>query len=68
MIDRAQSFYQDPSVKSFGNIFYDASAKTTLGKLAPGLTTAGLAYLASGDPLRSLNNNPMKLMRSTGLE
>jgi hypothetical protein len=53
MIDRAQSFYQDPSVKSFGNIFYDASAKTTLGKLAPGLTTAGLAYLASGDPFKA---------------
>jgi hypothetical protein len=53
MIDRAQSFYQDPSVKSFGNIFYDASAKTTLGKLAPGLTTAGIAYLASGDPFKA---------------
>jgi hypothetical protein len=53
MIDRAQSFYQDPSVKSFGNIFYDASAKTTLGKLAPGLTTAGMAYLASGDPFKA---------------
>jgi hypothetical protein len=53
MIDRAQSFYQDPSVKSFGNIFYDAPAKTTLGKLAPGLTTAGIAYLASGDPFKA---------------
>jgi hypothetical protein len=56
MIDRAQSFYQDPSVKSFGNIFYDASAKTTLGKLAPGLTTAGIAYLASGDPFKATLN------------
>jgi hypothetical protein len=58
MIDRAQSFYQDPSVKSFGNIFYDASAKTTLGKLAPGLTTAGLAYLASGDPFKVPEQEP----------
>jgi hypothetical protein len=58
MIDRAQSFYQDPSVKSFGNIFYDASAKTTLGKLAPGLTTAGLAYLASGDPFKIPEQQP----------
>jgi hypothetical protein len=58
MIDRAQSFYQDPSVKSFGNIFYDASAKTTLGKLAPGLTTTGLAYLASGDPFKIPEQQP----------
>jgi len=58
MIDRAQSFYQDPSVKSFGNIFYDASAKTTLGKLAPGLTTAGIAYLASGDPFKVPEQEP----------
>jgi hypothetical protein len=58
MIDRAQSFYQDPSVKSFGNIFYDASAKTTLGKLAPGLTTAGIAYLASGEPFKAPEQEP----------
>jgi hypothetical protein len=58
MIDRAQSFYQDPSVKSFGNIFYDASAKTTLGKLAPGLTTAGITYLASGDPFKVPEQEP----------
>jgi hypothetical protein len=61
MIDRAQSFYQDPSVKSFGNIFYDAPAKTTLGKLAPGLTTAGIAYLASG----TLAEQAWTLMKSS---
>jgi hypothetical protein len=49
-LGRTGDFLKDPSLSGFGNIFYDASAKTTLGKLAPGLTTAGLAYLASGDP------------------
>jgi len=58
MFERATAFYDDPSLKSFGNIFYDASAKSTLGRISPALYTAGLGYLATGKPFEAPGQQP----------